>query len=443
MDTSPSTLQENSSQFDAYKKTVQRLQALIHRPGTDYMNNAQSQAECLARTRAFFAHRGNPQQHFRVVHVAGTAGKGSTASLVAHMLHAQGHTVGLTTSPFLTTTLEDIWINGKLCDPQLFISVANDVLDDVEHMSDAERPSYSETLYAIGVECCVKVGVEWLVSEVGCGGRYDYTNIFTQPTTCVLTPIDFDHMNILGHTLPEIASHKAGIIHAGCTVFSAPQQKDVQDVFDHEAALYGLNVQYSEKSEEHTFGMPGAHQSRNAALACAVASSLGVTREAQVTGMRTAFLPARCEIVQRTPLVIIDGAHSVIKMNALARYIETLQYEKLFVVYSAKYSKDPFENLSPLLSHIATLWCTEFHLPGFSSHSTQDMKRAIQTAAPDLTIHEEADPLRALDSALAGASENDCILVTGSLYMAGIVRERYYSEYDIVFQQTLRPTKDA
>ncbi|MCW1930457.1 MAG: Mur ligase family protein [Candidatus Kerfeldbacteria bacterium] len=396
----------------------------------------ETRLEC---TRHFFARRGNPQNRFRVIHVAGTAGKGSTASLIAHMLHAQGYSAGLITSPFVTTTLEDVWINGKLCDPNIFIRVANDILDDVEKMNDTEIPSYSETLYAIGVECCAQAGVEWLVTEVGCGGKFDYTNIFSQPTTCVLTPIGLDHMNILGNTVPEIAAHKAGIIHTGCTVFSAQQSEDVRAVFDHEAALYGLTVHYIAPSQENNSDMPGAHQSHNSALACAVVESLGVSLQAQQLGMQRAFLPARCEVMQRNPLVIIDGAHSVIKMRALAEYVSTLTYNRLFVIYSAKYSKDPLENLTPLLSKISTLWCTEFHLPGFSSHSTEEMKYAIAQRASSLEIIEEKNPLAALHSALARANANDCILVTGSLYMAGIVREHYYPEKTIVLQQSLKP----
>lgn len=401
------------------------------------MKRGSSKEECLARTTHFFDLLGNPERQFQVVHVAGTAGKGSTASLIAHMLHADHRSVGLLTSPFVTTTLENIWINGKLCNPEMFIRITHQALDVVDTLDNATKPSYAEILFAIGVLCAAENKCEWLVVEVGCGGRFDYTNVFVQPTLCVLTPIDYDHTNILGETIPEIAWHKAGIIHNGCTVISSVQNPEVHEVFDREAEQHNLSIRYIDDStrghDTKTTGMSGEHQHRNQELASLAAQALNLSKHAIHEGKKYAKLPARCEIMQRDPLVIIDGAHSPIKIQALAQYLRTeCTYEKLYIIYSAKETKDPEKNISPLVPLSSAIWCTEFHLPGFGSHSAEEMKKSIALHHPDSTLYAESDPNTAFTQALATATERDCILITGSLYLAGILRDRFISEEQIV-----------
>lgn len=400
------------------------------------MNPVTDKTPFLERTQKFFADLDNPQNHFQVIHVAGTAGKGSTTTLLAQMLYADSRSVAALTSPFVTTTLENIWINGQLCDPDLFIRVAHDILDRVDAMPDAEAPSYSETLFAIGVVCAQQAGCEYLVAETGCGGRFDYTNIFSPKKICVLTPIDFDHTDILGDTLEQIAWHKAGIIQKHTLVWSAPQPAQVREIFNTEATAKETKITYIDHAAtlDFTPTLAGKHQLLNASLAAEVAQALGVSEHAIRIGSRQARLPARCETMQHDPLVIIDGAHSAIKMQALAEYLKTLSYERLLVIYSAKYSKDPVENILPLLPLCSLLWCTEFHLPGFSSHLSSEMKQKIGALHTNhaTKIYEEPAPLHALGQALSIARPNDCVLVTGSLYMAGIARTYFISEERII-----------
>lgn len=427
--------------LDRYRDAVHAIQSFIHptHSKSHYMQEGADKSFFLKRTHALFVALGNPQSELNVVHVTGTAGKGSTATLIAHMLHADGRNTGLLTSPFVTTTLENIWINGRLCDPEIFIQTTAHVIAVARTLPEHYVPSYSELLFAIGLLCCVRSGVQWCVVEVGCGGRFDYTNIFSQPTTCVITPIDLDHTDILGNTVEDIAWHKAGIIHAGCHVWSAPQSTTVMHTLEESARMHDVRIQYVDTTNNHTTQLQGSHQQRNLALASAVAGSLQASLSAIDAGARSAYMPARCEIIATQPLTIIDGAHSPIKIRALVEYLRTLSYNNLYVIYSAKYSKDPFANIEPLLPLATAVWCTEFHLPGFSSHVADDMKNRIQQRVPQLTLFAEPQPDSALQAALQRATANDCILITGSLYLAGILRALYVSEKEIILTRSLLP----
>jgi dihydrofolate synthase/folylpolyglutamate synthase len=178
---------------ERYQQSVQRLQSVIRRPGTggtDYMKPHLDRSFFIERTRDFVERCRIPYNDLEIIHVAGTSGKGSTSSMIANVLHAAGQHVGLFRSPFVTTSIENIEVDGLLISPDDFSDLVDWVMPfvDAAGADDPEMaPSYGEIFFAIAMKHFVNIGCEWVVLETGCGGRFDYTNIIENPRICVLT----------------------------------------------------------------------------------------------------------------------------------------------------------------------------------------------------------------------------------------------------------------
>jgi len=430
-----------------YHHSVTRLQSVIprHASGSavthDYMKPQEDRAVFLERTRRLCEQLHVDADAFQIVHVAGTSGKGSTSTMIYNMLRASGKKVGIFRSPFVTTSIENIEVDGLLIAPDAFADLVDRIIPIAEQIATTtpkQTPSYSELFFAIAMQYFTDSACEWVVLETGCGGRFDYTNIVKKPRVCVLTPINRDHTDILGNTLAEIAWHKAGIIKEGVPVISTETKAEVREVFAAEALAKQTRMIYVAPKRQFTTIMPGAHQQWNAAAAAGVGELLGLPPQAIADGIAITRLPARVEMMQRSPLVILDGAHSQVKMEALVESLNTFRpFGKLHLVFAAKETKTVTEVLRPIAPLADTLWMTSFQLPGFGSHSTAETAAVAATLAPHATIHVEPDCLAAVDRCIAAAKPQDCIVITGSLYLAGFVRTRWISEDAILQKRTL------
>src|SRR5687768_9697571 len=307
----------------------------------------------LDRMFALMEELGNPQEKYPIIHVAGTKGKGSVAALCASALKAAGYKTGLYTSPHLWDYAERIQINGEPISHEQLIELVEEVKPAV-----AKIPKLTtfEITTAIGLLAFAKNDVKAAVVEVGLGGRLDATNIVT-PNVSVITSLSYDHMAVLGNTLAEIASEKAGIIKEGVPVVSAPQKEEALEVLERVAklndsaiTLIGKDVNFQRLSSsldgqsfrlssfppalacgasvfppslDFTIPLLGLNQIENAATSYASlkASGLKISDEAIQKGFAEVKWPARFEVVRRDPPVILDSAHN---QDSFARLRETL-----------------------------------------------------------------------------------------------------------------------
>lgn len=438
--------------FDSYFEAVKKLNNTINAAKASYMSTANTAKKDLAfflgRTQHLFDRMGNPEKSgFKYVHIAGTSGKGSTSAMIYNALVADGKNVGLYMSPYVTTAAENIQANGQLIDPALFVECVDEVLPIANAIAEEDpelRPSYSDIFFAIGFMYFKRIGVEWLVIETSCGGRFDKTNIIPAPEVAVITPIGIDHVAILGDTIEKIAYQKAGIIKSGSTVFSSGQKAETTTVLQQQADEVGGIIKTVTTEYTGKLSMPGKHQRLNAGVAEAACMQLDISSEAIATGFAKAQLPARVEIMQDSPLVVLDGAHSKPKIVALVETLEEMKAEKpwnkLHMLYSAKEGKDLEAIISQLAPIADTVTVTGWQLPGFGSANIQEMATLFSKHGnAEVTIHEQSRD--ALETVLAQAKNDDIVVLTGSLYLAGELRQHWISVEQMLTERSLFPTR--
>ncbi|MFH1426337.1 MAG: cyanophycin synthetase, partial [Candidatus Kerfeldbacteria bacterium] len=256
----------------------------------------------------------------------------------------------------------------------------------------------------------------------------------------LLTNVSLDHCDLLGNTVEEIAVHKAGIIKEGSALFSTETKPEVRRVFNEAAARTGTSIQYIEPTQHYETSLPGEHQQWNAALAAAAARHLGVADTDIAHGIKQTHLPARIEQLQEQPRVILDGAHSPAKIEALVQALEQFRpWNTLHVLFAAKETKELAELIRPLCALADTVTCTEFQLIDFGSAPATEAADIFRSIAPDIDVQIEPNPRTAIDQMMAHTAPNDLVLITGSLYLAGPVRERWIPEQDILKARSVFP----
>jgi dihydrofolate synthase/folylpolyglutamate synthase len=283
---------------------------------------------------------GNPQQACRIVHVAGTNGKGSTCAMIESGLRAAGYRTGLFTSPHLVEPTERIRIDGEPVPAAQFAAAFDQVHACAERLLRAERidlhPTYFESVTAMALLLFRECAVEFTVLEVGLGGRLDATNAVA-PELCVITPIDFDHEAFLGNSLESIAWEKAGILKPGVAAVFARQRPEALAVLEARAAELRVPVvratdtpvsavALGARGSDFTWAgmavhcpLPGEHQVENAAVAMAALQRLGVAPGAIQEGTAQTVWPGRLERISADPDVILDGAHNPAGARLAAR----------------------------------------------------------------------------------------------------------------------------
>lgn len=297
----------------------------------------------LESIRSLMARLGNVQDQLRILHVAGTNGKGSVCAMLAGILQAAGYRTGVYSSPAVLEPEEIIKVNGKPVPQEIFAELAGKVQTACREMvkEGLPHPTAFEVETAIAFCYFKQEACAYVVLEAGLGGAEDATNLITHPLCSILTSISMDHMEILGHTLEEIAAAKAGIIKPGCPCVSSVQKPEAVQVLQKAAAEQGSELRVADAScirsfsydEEKswfevtdllfnlkkvwkgTLGLTGACQKEN--LACVLEAvkllrekGIRITREALLTGLAHAHLPGRFEKISREPDFYIDGAHN-------------------------------------------------------------------------------------------------------------------------------------
>jgi dihydrofolate synthase / folylpolyglutamate synthase len=425
----------------------------------------------LDRMHGFLARLGNPHEQLKLVHVAGTKGKGSTSAMIAAALSAAGYRTALYTSPHLDRLEERFVVDGQACSATEFVDLIDELRPIVAQM-DAEgrdppeadtAPTYFEILTAVAFLHFARRSVDAAVIEVGLGGRLDSTNV-CRPLVSVITSISFDHTEQLGNTLGKIAAEKAGIIKPGVPVVSGVVDDEPRQViaeiarernsrlvqlgvdfkFDYTPARgldgdgpatngaidyfnLGASDRWQGKSVE--LGLVGRHQAANAAVALATVAELRsqgwLLPEVDIRrGLANACLPARVEMVARRPTVVIDAAHNVASIQSLlATLDESFVARRRILVFAPTQDKDVRGMLECLLPRFEQVILTRY----------SNNPRAMNIAELESLVAEMSPiarcscptPAVAVERALQLASPDHLVCITGSFFLAAEARQAF------------------
>lgn len=402
----------------------------------------------LDKIRKLLEILGNPQDELEFIHLAGTNGKGSTSAYLSTCLREAGYSVGLFTSPFLERFNERISLDGLSIPDDDLSRLTSKVRKAISTMLDEgfEHPTTFEIVTAIAFLYFKEEGPDYVVLEVGLGGRYDSTNIIKKPVASVITTIAFDHVNELGDTLPKIAYQKAGIIKEEGLVVSYPQDdevievlKDVTEEKDAELIFSNNNVEILEETDrgskfnfqygENKFldaeiSMLGEYQIYNATLAITTLLALRdrgiieILNEEIYKGIYKTKWKARLEVLSRDPIFLIDGAHNLQGARNLSKALELFDYDKLILGVSILKDKDVESMLDQIVPLADTVIATEVYMP--RKLSAEDLGKKLNKYKKDVIV--EKDIRQAILKAISLAGEDDMIVFGGSLYLVGEVR---------------------
>ena len=409
----------------------------------------------LENTLRLMAHVGNPHEHLRAIHVAGTNGKGSTSHLIAAALQASGLRVGLFTSPHLVSLTERIRINGV---PIPEAKVA-DFIEQNRAFLDELQPSFFETMTAMAFDYFMHEKVDIAVVEVGLGGRLDSTNVLT-PILSVITNIGFDHTEYLGETLAQIAREKAGIIKTGVPCVIGESHPQTMNVFLNKARECGIlgdglettncRIWFADQCgylrsrrlhEAPDCELKGNYQEQNLQTAFVALKALqysgfkipksaikeGFANVCRLTGLR-----GRWETLKNKPLTICDTGHNSHGLQYVARQLRELNTSNIWIIFGMVNDKDTdvVMHLLPTNQQISNN--KKYHYL-FTTPNTQRARTAQEMLQMWLTIHpNEKDfaiaidnPIEAIQCAQTQAKEEDVIFIGGSNYLVGEALKLY------------------
>ena len=365
---------------------------------------------------------GNPQDKLKIIHVAGTNGKGSVCAMLESIYRTAGYKTGLFTSPHLVSFRERIQVNRTLISKEDVIRKVGTMKIRAQQYSKGDAPTFFEVITIMALEYFVECDCDIVLLETGLGGRLDATNI-VNPIATVITPISFDHQQLLGETIEEIAGEKAGIIKPSIPVYCANQQASVIEVIEQVARDRNAPFKLVADRETNT-ALPGRHQRENAALAKMVIEGAGITVSALSIpqGLREVHWQGRLECVQNGPQkFIIDAAHNPAGAQALANFLkEELADQRpslLIGVLADKKWKNSIELLSPLVRSIICV-------PVGSERGL----RPDELAAFARLHCESVQSCNSLTEGLEKVAENPLVVVAGSVYLIGEVMEEFRSE---------------
>jgi len=392
---------------------------------------------------------GNPHQKASSIHITGTNGKGSVAVMIASVLAASGYRTGLYTSPHFHTWRERIQVDGELISEDELAQLVTELKPQLEAVN--QRSTYGklttfEFLTALAFAYFGQEGVRFQVLEVGLGGKFDATSVIT-PLVSIITPISFDHMDVLGSTLEEIAAEKCGIIKPGGIVVTAPQPPPAAGVIKEVCrqrraklitvgkditwqglsfALDGQRLRVQGRINYELFlPLLGEHQLVNAATAVAalevlVDKAFDIPKESVAKGLEQVSWPGRFQILRRRPLLVVDGGHNIGAARQLTQSIKQyLDFERAILVMGTSQDKDVASlvaELAPLFDEVIVTRSRHPRALALAPLAAAFARHGIKARLAD-------DVTSALSQALALAGERDLVCVAGSLFVVGEAME--------------------
>lgn len=374
----------------------------------------------LDNTYALMKVVGNPHQHGKTVHIAGTNGKGSTSHLVASALQEAGYRTGLYTSPHLVNFGERIRTNGQM--------IADEAIMDFVNTYHSEWESIQPSFFEITVALCFwyfkRENVDIAVIETGLGGRLDSTNII-EPEVAAITSIGMDHMQFLGNTIESIATEKAGIIKTGHPIVTGELPANALDVVRKMAAQKGVKHIHApaQKFDVPLCALQGNYQRHNTRTAYAILQELQllgwkIEEEQIATGFMKVIentgLRGRWETLRNTPRIIADVAHNQEGIQEVVQQLGETKFDQLHFVLGLVADKD-IELVLQSLPVNARYYYTKAQLPRALSPELL-LERAAHYQLSGSAFQNVGN---ALDAALAAASGNDLIFIGGSVFVVG------------------------
>ncbi len=399
----------------------------------------------------------NPEKGLKIIHIAGTNGKGSTSSFLSSILIKGNYKVGLFTSPYLEKFTERIRINFENIPDETLAEITQKVKEKVVEMTQNgfNHPTEFEIVTAIAFEYYKQSNVDYVILEVGLGGRYDSTNIIDNPLASVITPISMDHVNILGDTLSKIAWEKAGIIKDDSLVISQAQKQEAEEVIvsvskEKNSELifvpteniiykkgndYGSSFNFTYKDNifnDLEIQLVGKHQVYNASTALTTILTLrerglvDLEDEDIRNGIKNAIWPGRLEVLSRKPTFLIDGAHNLDGIQSLKKsLLDLFDYERLILGMGILGDKDVDNMVAELAGLGDVVIITEPNI--YRALKPNELADKVKLYNNNYIVEE--DIKNAVDKSFEIANENDLIVFAGSLYLIGDVRKYVIEKY--------------
>lgn len=403
----------------------------------------------LERTYKLLEYLSNPEKDLKFIHIAGTNGKGSTTSMIAEILMGAGYKVGMYTSPFIEEFEERIQINRNNIPKEKLASLMDEVKSAVDKVIEDgySHPTEFEIITVLMLLYFKKENIDFGVIEVGLGGTLDSTNVIT-PVLQVITSISFDHTNLLGNTLEEIAGEKAGIIKSGIPTVIYPQKAEALKVIENKCSemnskLYIANCdnfkfenvvnedrpyQLLKYNNEVDILLPllGEHQITNLSVAMTaieVLNNINITNillDSIVKSIKKVKWKGRLEVLSKNPYVVIDGAHNIQGIETLSRNIKKyFKYENLYLILGILADKDVQEMIKVIAPMAKKIYAVTPN--SIRAELAEDLKREIIKYNENCEAYD--DYKEAYLTAINDANENDFVLASGSLYMIGDMRK--------------------
>ena len=400
----------------------------------------------LNRVRGLLELIDNPHLHYASVHIAGTKGKGSVAAMTESVLRSSGHITGLFTSPHIHDLRERIRVNGNIISQKSFAQLLTELQPQIEM---TQNITYYEITTILALEWFARQSIDIAILEVGLGGRLDATNVVT-PSVCAITTISYDHMELLGNTIEDIAAEKAGIIKAGVPIISGPQSDSALAVLEQQAAA--INAPFVDSSKEwawehiesnfsnqlfaiwrfnqhrniakYRIPLLGQHQIENVTIVMTIIDQLChqgwiIPKSAVNTGLNQVNWPVRCEIFRCRPPILIDSAHNGASASQLTQVLDDLfPYHKRVLIFGAMRDKDIKSMFAELLPNCSHTVLTSIGVP---RSMLPDELRPI-AADYDCPITLENNIEDALNTATKLAGNNGVVVVAGSITIAASIR---------------------
>ena len=434
-----------------YSEAIEYLLGLVDLERQTLRLPRQKRIYDLRRMSRFLEIIGSPQEKVPAIHVAGTKGKGSTSAMVDSVLHAAGYRTGFYSSPHMHSFRERIRLDTAPVSEEAFAFLVQSLAPAARRLAD-ETDMGDATLFefmtGMAFHCFARAAADFQTIEVGLGGRLDATNV-VEPAVCAITSVSLDHMGILGETISEIAAEKAGIIKAGTPVVVSPQREEAMATIlavcrernapcvrvgtdirwrEEDSDLHGQALRIEGRQGSYRFRVPllGSHQGENAATAVGVLEcvrELGyqIGEDAIEAGFAAVSWPCRLEVLDRSPLVVADGAHNVYSMETMLQSLrKCFDFRKLVLI--AGFSRD--KSVTGMVGAMTPLSSVSIASRSRHPRSMAPREVAEALAATGATAVHEADSVaRALEVARSFANADDLILGTGSLFVAAELRE--------------------
>lgn len=398
----------------------------------------------LERIEALCSALGNPQKNLKVIHIAGTNGKGSTSTMISNILQKSGYNTGLFISPYVSDFRERIQLNGNMIEENelaYFVAKVRAAIKELAYRNI--QPTEFEAITAAAFLYFKEKKCDFAVVEVGLGGRLDSTNIIEAPCVSVITSISLDHTAILGDTIEKIASEKCGIIKQGGRTVCYPFQQDgAKTVIEEtcrkrentlifpdlsrleigEEGIEGTMVSY--RGTQFLLPFAGRHMVYNACTAIEAVNALklngiSVRDEAIKNGIEASSMPARLELIKNNPIILLDGGHNEGCAEALAGFVRKhLNGKKILMLCSMMADKDYMAYLRIVAPLARGFIATQASVPRALNSALLTEKAALFCE----NCSEIRNPSDAVHSALERLSNYDALIVCGSFYLAGEIR---------------------